>query len=175
MNKKILIPIVGLLVLAAMAGIAKADIKVSIEVKDSNAIVISEATVPINTIAYVYGHYEDQSGNSPASALMEAYFDDGSGLVYRATLFSGTVNDGDTIMGTPYTMTELGTYEFRWTCTKQVGTGEITVLCRQERAQARTRILLVIPEPGTLAGLIMALSAFGLLATRKIRAKLQTN
>jgi len=157
---------------AAIIGIAKADIKASIEVKDSNpGNSIDGQTVPVNTVAYVFGHYEDLSGNTPASAIMEVYFDDGSGWAYRATLFSGTVNDGETIIE-PYTMTELGYYEFRWTCEKAgAGTSGMSIFCRQERAQARTTVQLVIPEPGTLAGLIMALSALAFLAVKELRIK----
>jgi hypothetical protein len=68
-------------------------------------------------------------------------------------------------------MNELGTYEFRFTC--QIGTPETLAILRcDERAQARTTIQLVVPEPGTLAGLAMALAAFGFLTVKKTRTKI---
>ena len=167
MNKKILIPLVGFLVLAAIIGTAKAQITASVEIKDINGNVINDQTVIINTVAYAYGHYEDLIGNKPATATMQVYFStDGSSWVFKATIFSGTVNDGETKFAGTYTMNQLGYYQFRWTCEIQDG-GQ---WC-QETAQARTKIQLVIPEPATIAGLLMALSAFGLLAYKKTRSK----
>jgi hypothetical protein len=170
MNKKILITIIALAMVAAFISTAKAQIKATITVKDSKGNVISGGTVHINTVAYVYGHYEDLAGHSPASGQMDVYFDDGLGLNYKATIWSGNLNDGGTVMRT-YTMSELGTYEFRMTC--QIGTPETlgTLRCT-ERVQARTTIQLVVPEPGTLAGLAMALAAFGFLAVKKARSKI---
>lgn len=179
MNRKIAVTVLGLMALATFIGIAKAQIIASITVKDSGGNDISGGTVLINTIAYVYGHYEDLIGSVPASALMEVYYDDGTGWKHKATLFAGSVTDGGTIVKT-YTMTELGTYEFRWTCvvtgTSSAGASEagrsgVGTFCVQERAMARTKIQLVIPEPGTLAGLAMALAAFGFLAVKRMRVK----
>jgi hypothetical protein len=167
MNKKILIPLVGFLVFAALIATAKAQITASVEVRDSNGHLINDQTVLIGTIAFVYGYYEDQIGNKPATATMQVYFSiDEVNYVLKATLFSGTVNDGENKSAGTYTMTELGYYQFRWTCEIQDG-GQ---WC-QETAQARTKIQLVIPEPATIAGLLMALSAFALLAFKKTRSK----
>jgi len=157
----------GIVVIAKAKGI-----DARIEVKDFNGNIISGGTVLLNTVAYVYGTYEDFDGNAPASGLMIVYYDDGSGWEYRVTLFDGAVNDGQTIERT-YTMTEHGYYQFRWRCTKEAaGTSGISILCTQEVAMALA-LTFVIPEPGTLAGLITALSAFGLLALRRIRAHKQ--
>ena len=165
MNKKILITLIALATFAALTATVNAQIAVSIQVKDIHGNSISGGTVPINTVAYLYGHYEDLAGNSPATATMEVYYNDGSGLKYEATLSSGTVNDGATITQT-YTMSKLGQYEFRWNC--QLGTAFSCL----ERAQARTTIQLVVPEPATIVGLLMALSAFGFLAFRKTRTRI---
>ena len=170
MNKKISIAILGLIMFAAVVGIAKAQIEAQIEVKDFNGNIISGETVLPGTVAHVYGTYEDLNGNAQASALMIVRYDDGSGWEERATLFTGTVNDGETIERT-YTMTEHGDYQFIWRCQKEgAGTSGISISCTQEVALDHVS-LFVIPEPGTIAGLIMALSAFGLLAVKRIRTK----
>jgi hypothetical protein len=167
MNKKIFIPILGLLMLIAIVGTAKAQIIATVEIKDSSNNLLNDQTVPIGTTAYAYGHYEDLIGNKPATATMQVYFSsDDVNYVLKATFPSVTVNDGETILAGTYTMNELGYYQFRWTCQIQGG----GPWC-QETAQARTKIQLVVPEPATIAGLLMALSAFGLLAYKKTRAK----
>jgi len=170
MNKKISIAILGLIMFAAVVGVAEAEIEARVEVKDFNGNVIGGETVPPDTVAYVYGTYEDLGGNAAASALMIVRYDDGSGWEERATLFAGAVNDGETIIRT-YTMTERGDYQFIWRCQKEgSGTSGISISCTQEVALDYV-FMFVIPEPGTIAGLIMALSAFGLLAVKRIRAK----
>jgi hypothetical protein len=170
MNKKISIAILALIMFAAVVGIAKAQIEAQIEIKDSGGNIISDESVPYNTVAYVYGTYVDNGGDVPASALMEAYYDDGSGWEYRATLFTGMVNDGETIVRT-YTMTEHGHYQFRWRCRKEgAGTSGLSISCTQQVSMDWGGVF-VIPEPATIAGLLMALSAFGLLAVKRTRAK----
>jgi hypothetical protein len=167
MNKKLLVTLVALATLTILVSTAKAQITCSIQVKDKNGNIINGA-VPINTVAYVYGHYEDLAGTTPAQAWMDVYYDSGTGLAYQATIFTGTVQDGQTVQGTPYTMNQLGTYEFRFTCQAGGATG---MLQCGERAQARTTIQLVVPEPGAIVALAMALAACGFLAYRKTRAK----
>jgi hypothetical protein len=171
MNKKILLPIIVLAALATIMGIANAQIKVSIQVKDSNGNDISGSTVLIGTTAHVYGHYEDLGGNAQAYGWIKVYFDDGTGFKYETTLFSGPVNDGDTVEGTPYPMSKMGTYNFTWRSQKTDPTIPLALRCQQEGALARTIVQLHVPEPATLIGLTMALSAFGLLALKKTRAK----
>ena len=170
MKKRMLFSIFALAMFAAFLGIANAQITATITVKDSGGNVISGGTVHLGTVAYVSGHYLDLHGSSPASGQIDVYFNDGSGLVYKATIWTGNLNDGQTVTAPPYAMNELGTYEFRFTC--QAGTAETLAILRcDEKVQARTTIQLTVPEPGTLAGLAMALAAFGVLALRKIRAK----
>jgi hypothetical protein len=164
MKKKMLIMPIALAMLALFIAAANAQITCSVQVKDSNGNVISGGSVPINTVTYIYGHYEDLGGNSQANAVMEVYYNDGSGLKLEATLFTGNINDGATITQT-FTMSKLGTYEFRWSC--QLGTSQSC----QERTQARTTIQLVVPEPAAIVGLLMALSAFGILAFKRTRTK----
>lgn len=171
MNKKIMsiVAMVAVVAFAALAGTAKAQIAISIELKDSHGNNIVNSTVPINTVAHVHGYYEDKSGSVAATGIMDVYYDAGSGvLVHKQTLYNGPVNDGETIIRT-YKMTQPGSYEFRWTCTKPVSGSGSSIQCIDQRALVEARVTLVIPEPGTIAGLIMALSAFGLLAIRKTK------
>jgi hypothetical protein len=170
MKKKVCIAVLALIMFAAIVGIAKAQIEARIEIKDSSGNIITDESVPTNTVAHVYGTYEDKDGNSPASALMEVYHDDGSGWEYRATLFTGTVTDGQTIEKT-YTMTEPGHYQFRLRCQKDgTGSSALTISCTQQVSMDWAGVF-VIPEPATLAGLLMALSAFGFLAFKRTHAK----
>lgn len=172
MGKKIWIAVLALIMLAAIIGVAKATINAKIEITDSVGNIISDTSVPPGTVAYVNGTYIDLSGSRQASASMTVYYDDdlssGPDWQFKETLFSGTVNDGQSIVET-YTMTELGYYQFRWRC-EVIGTSGLSILCRQEVGLALAQVF-VIPEPGTLAGLITALSAFGLLAVKRIRTK----
>jgi hypothetical protein len=165
MNKKLLVSLIALATLAILVSTAKAQITCTIEVRDVNGKIISGGTVPINTVAYIYGNYTDLDGTAPAQAWIDVYYDNGTGLAYETTIFDGIVQDGHTAQGT-YTLSKLGTYEFRFTCQADGATG---MLQCGERVQAR--ICLVVPEPATIASLIMALSAFGFLAYRKTRAK----
>jgi len=148
LTKKIVISLLGLMMFAAIVGIAKAQIEAQIEIKDSGGNIISNESVPTTTVAYVYGTYVDKGGDAPASALMEVFHDGGSGWEYRATLYTGTINDGETIVKT-YTMTEPGHYQFRLRCQK-VGTGasKITISCTQQVALDHVS-MFVVPEPGT--------------------------
>jgi len=161
MNKKILISIIALAIFAVFISVAQAQIKATITVKDSSNNVINGGTVLINTVAHVTGRYEDLGGNSPASGQMYVYFNG----ALKATIWTGNLADGETVTRT-YTMDQLGSYEFIFTC--QAG-----ILRCDERVQAQTTIQLVVPEPGTLAGLAMALAAFGFLAVKKTRIKIK--
>ena len=167
MNRKMLIAIIALAIFAALTATANAQITATITVKDASNNVISGGTVHLGTVAYVSGRYLDLHGSSPASGQIDVYFND----AFKATIWTGNLNDGQTATAPPYAMNELGTYEFRFTC--QVGTIETLAILRcTERVQARTTIQMVVPEPGTLAGLAMALSAFGFLAVKKARTKI---
>jgi len=150
-----------------IVGTAKAQIIATVTIKDSSNNIINDQTVLIGTTAYAYGYYEDKTGSKSATCTMQVYFStDGSSFVLKATIFSGTVDDEENKPAGTYTMNELGFYQFRWTCEIQDG----GIWCH-ETAQARTKIQLIIPEPATIAGLLMALSAFGLLALKKRRSK----
>jgi hypothetical protein len=163
MNKKLVLAALGLIMFATFIGIAKAQINVTLTLTDANNNSIS-GTVPAGTIVYVHGFYSNQG--SPANGLMEVYYNNGQAT---ETLYSGNVNSGQTITE-PYTLTKQGSYEFRWTCTTGISTSGLGAQCIIKRGFVTVRIVtLPVPEPATLAGLIMALSAFGLLAIKKAK------
>lgn len=173
MKKKIVLATLGLMMFAILIGVARAQINVSITITDAGNNSVP-STVPIGTTVIVHGFYQDASDGASAVALMEVYYDNGSGLTSQTTLYSGSVDSGQTITRST-TLTKPGSYEFRWTCTQGVtasslGTTGFGAQCVVKRGFITvTLVTLPVPEPGTLAGLIMALSAFGLLAVKKAK------
>jgi hypothetical protein len=166
---KVLFLVFALVTLGALTMMSSARITSSVQVKDSDGNVLNDKVVLINTLGYVYGHYEDLDGKSPANVWLDVYYDDGSGLKLETTLFTGNINDGVTVART-LRMSKLGTYEFRWTC--QIGQpGTVESYSCSEKTQARTTIQLVVPEPAAIAALGMALLALCLYAVRKSRSK----
>jgi len=133
-------------------------------VKDSHGNTIDGQIVNLNSVVSIHGYYVDIDGNTDATAKIDVYVNS----QYKETIWQGTVHDGQTIDVLGYTMNQLGIYEFRWTC-QQNNLG-VQALC-SERAQARTSIQLVVPEPGTIAGLAMGLLALGFVFVKKLRTK----
>jgi hypothetical protein len=167
MNRKLFLAILGIIIFAVAIPVARAQLTVTIDVKDLNGNSLKKATVDLNTDVKVYGYYKDNNGGLPATAKMEVYFNDGTGKKLEATLYSGYVSSGSTTIK-PFKMTKMGTYEFKWDCTKQgsTTTASFSTLCRIEKGLDYTQIFTV-PEPATIAGLLMALSAFGLFAVKR--------
>lgn len=178
MNKKAWLIILALLTFAALTSAhtlslahATTVIKVEIDIRDEIGS-ITNHTVPANTFVYVHGYYEDLTGSRKANATMEVWFDDGTGMQHEKTLYDGTIDSKQTIIET-YNMTKIGTYEFRLRCVKhdtnQTQTlGFSTNSCQIEAGIASAQVF-TIPEPGTILGLIMSLSAFGLFALKRSR------
>lgn len=164
MNRKISMATLTLVVFALAMGVANAQIYAELELKDAGGNNLNGETVLLGTVVHVYTTY-NLAGSSALSTL-GVYHDDGSGLTHEKTLYNGLVNDGQTIEET-FTVTEHGTYQFELMCEKINGEGSI-------KCEERVRVIaqtFVVPEPGTIAGLMMALSAFGLLAFKKLRTK----
>ena len=173
MKRKLLFATLGLMIFAILIGVARAQISVTITLTDAGNNSIA-STVPVGTTVYVHGYYEDISVGAPAVALMEVYYANGSGLTSQTTLYSGSVDSGQPITRST-TLTQPGSYEFRWTCTQEatagsLGTTGFGTQCEVKKGFITVKLVtLPVPEPGTLAGLIMALSAFGLLAVKKAK------
>ena len=165
MNRKITSLIIALAVFSVIVSIAMAQIRATVEVKDSHGNVINGQIVHLNSVVSVHGYYVDTDGNADATAKIDVYVNG----QYKETIWQGTVHDGQTIDVLGYSMNQLGVYEFRWTCQRS-SLGAQALLC-SERAQARTSIQLAVPEPGTIVGLAMGLSALGFLFVKKLRTK----
>ena len=168
MKKPALILIIGLFALfaftaVAQAPVAQAQITASIQVKDLGGNVLNNQTVNVNKIIKVYGTYNDPAG-TPAAYTIGIYLDTGSGYMLKAS-WTGNVPSGNTVTSPEYTLSQIGTYQFRFT----VISGAM-ISCF-ETAQARTTINFVIPEPATIAALTMGLGALGLFAYKKRRTK----
>jgi hypothetical protein len=165
MKKPALIIIIGLFALFAFTAVAQAQISAQIQIRDINNNLISDGQlVEMSTIIKVYGTYNDPAG-TPATYKIDIYLDTGSGTYSLTANWTGTVQSGNTVTSPPYTLSKLGTYQFRFTATSGA------MISCSETAQARTTIRLVTPEPATIAALSMGLAALGLFAFKKRRTK----
>ena len=167
MKRRILSIVLVLAIFAFLVSAVNAKITATVQVKDSNGNLLNGRTVQLGTTLYPEGFFEDLNGVLSASGKMDVYFDDGTGLKFKETIWSGTIQDGQTVACPPYLLDEVGTYEFRW----NVKAGAEAALQCAETAQARTTIQMHVPEPATILGLSMALLGLGLFAFRKTRTK----
>jgi hypothetical protein len=167
MNKKILLTVFAIIAAAAFISAAQAQINITITVTDAGGHSIG-SSIPVNTIIYVHAFYSDIITKASATGVLEVYYN--GAATPTATLYNGKITSGQTIIET-YNLTKTGTYKLKWTCTEDVtDTNGAAIQCITERGL--TSISLTVfeaPEPGTIAGLIMALSAFGLLAAKKAK------
>jgi hypothetical protein len=173
MNRRLL----ALTILASIAimavGAVQATPTLSIQLTDSNGNNLTNTTAPVNTVVTVSASYVDSTG-STAQATLTVFYDNGLGPQLVATLYSGSVQSGTPVTAT-YTLTGLGTYEFRWTCTPDSpATSSSSINCPpsyQQRCQVNTYPQNKVPEPLPAAGLTIGLLAFGLFAFKKKRPK----
>jgi hypothetical protein len=178
MNKKIVLAIFGMLIVTALVGAARAQINVTITITDANNNPLG-STVPLGTTVYVHAFYQDIAGGAPASAVLEMDYN-GTVPITKTTLYSGTVTSGQTITKSA-TLTKPGSYAFKWTCTQGATSSSLGATASGSKGPSiepqciirvgyvTATVNIPLPEPGTLAGLIMALSAFGLLAVKKAK------
>lgn len=160
----IILTLIATLAVFALIAAAQAQVTASIQVKDQNGIVLNDQTVPLNTKIKIYGTYQDLGSGTPATYAISIYLDTGSGK-NLITSWTGIVQSGNTAESPQYTLSQLGTYEFRFSVTSGA------MISCFETAQARTTIQLAVPEPATLAALTMGLGALGLFALKKRRTK----
>jgi hypothetical protein len=165
MNKRILLTVFTIIAAAAFISAAQAQINLTITITDAGGISLGN-TVPINTIVYVHAYYADAGTGAPAAGVLTVYYN--GAATPTATLYNGQVASGQTITQT-YNLTKTGNYEFRWTCTETIANGAALQCITRRGLTSYPLLVLPVPEPGTIAGLIMALSAFGLLAIKKAK------
>jgi hypothetical protein len=165
MKKSALILIIGLFAIITFTAVAQAQITAQIQIKTLNGNIINDGqTVELNSIIKVYGTYNDPAGTE-ATYKISVYLDTGSGTYNLLTSWAGTMGSGQTVESPQYALSQMGTYQFRFTVTSGA------LISCYETAQARTTIQLVTPEPATIAALSMGLAALGLFAYKKRRTK----
>jgi len=166
MKPNVVILILVAVLIAVTASAAKAQIDPSIEVKDLSNNVLNGQTVNLNTIVVIYCEYIDAT-HPTSTGYIDVFLDQGSGFNYLGNIWTGPVNSGQFIQSPNYTLSQMGTYKFTWSVQAlQTNGGPCP-----ETAQVGTTLRLVVPEPATIAGLAMGLSAFGLLALKKKLSK----
>jgi hypothetical protein len=178
MNRKIVLVIFGMLIVTALVGIVRAQINVTLTLTDASNNPLG-STAPLGTTVYVHASYQDVAGGTPASAVLEMDYN-GTVPITKTTLYSGTVISGQTITESA-TLTEPGSYAFKWTCTQGATSSSLGATaggsessgiepqCIIRVGYVTATVYIPLPEPGTLVGLIMALSAFGFWAVKKTK------
>jgi len=167
-NRKITFSIITILVLAAAAAIAEAKITVTIGLLSQSGNPLTENTVlPVGTAINVTARYQNTNPYSANAILTVYYSPNNTTYIYRATLYSNTLGYNKTINVGPYPLTDIGYYEFRWTCTETTYTFGSTAGCSNGSAQTRTYLSNVVPEPAPLIGALLAVLALGVFFFKK--------
>lgn len=161
--------VLALALLFAVVSAANATMTVSIEVKDTDGNSIGGSTVPVGTVAIVYGQYSNTEGNQAAASIKVYFSVDNTAYALKATLFDGVVDPGQTVQGLPFQLMDIGYYEFRWTCTEIV-TGS---RCTNQAMQTRAVLNNLVPEPAPILGASMAILALGLFYFRRRSSKVK--
>ena len=177
-NKKITFSIIIILVLAAAAAIAEAKITVTIGLLNESGNPITENTVlPVGTAINITARYQNTNPYSANAILTVYYSPNNTTYTYKATLYSSTLGYNKTINVGPYPLTDIGYYEFRWTCTENPPTYALrsTAGCSNGSAQTRTYLNNVVPEPAPVIGALLAMLALGIFFVKKNTKSSKTN
>lgn len=167
MNKKIILTVFTIIMAAAFISAAQAQINLTLTVTDAGGNSLG-SSIPVNTIIYAHAFYSDLTTKASATGVLAVYYN--GAATPTATLYNGKITSGQTITET-YNLTKTGTYTLKWTCTEGVTDANgAAIQCIIQRGLTSISLqVFPLPEPGTIAGLIMALSAFGLLAAKKAK------
>lgn len=159
--KKLVVVLAVVLFFAAVEGV-KASMTISTTVLDVNGNDITGTTVPVGTAVNVTGTYVNPDGNM-ANATLDEYFSvDNTTFALTATLFNGEVSSGQTINVGPYVLTNVGYYQFWWTCVEIIpGDSSCNNGADQMRVCMNTYLSNVVPEPAPLIGGLMGILALG--------------
>jgi len=168
----ILAAVLAIMLFFGAASVVKANLQESIDVQDSGGISIVNMAVPVGTVVTVYVDYGDPTTKAKASASLDEYYGlDPSSLTYVGNLFTGVVDDGYTNKGS-YVLSNVGYYEFRWTCAENLGSPGCTYPANQQRAGVFTIPNNNVPEPAPFVGLSMGILALGLFFVKRKNLKL---
>lgn len=153
--------VIGVFAFALFLGSVKANIDVKIEVKDAaiGGSSLTGQTVPLNTIAYIFGTYWDLTEDEDGDYSMKVLYSSVStlGPWTQETEWTDTVGDGATI-SKQWTMNKLGYYKFEWYVENDYDDGIVT-----------TKVGPVIPEIpfGTIMATVASFAALGVLIKKK--------
>jgi hypothetical protein len=169
-NRKIALIIIIALFLAAAATTAEAKITVTIGLLNQNGNPLTDNTVlPVGTAINITARYQNTNPYYANAILTVYYSPNNITYTYKATLYSSTLGYNKTINVGPYPLTDIGYYEFRWTCTENPPAYALrsTAGCSNGSAQTRTYLNNVVPEPAPVIGALLAVLALGIFFFKK--------
>jgi hypothetical protein len=167
-NKKITFSIIIILVLAAAVAIAEAKITVTIGLLNQSGNPITENTVlPVGSAINITARYQNTNPYSANAILTVYYSPNNTTYTYKATLYSNTLGYNKTINIGSYPLTDIGYYEFRWTCTETTYALGSKEGCSNGSTQTRTYLNNVVPEPAPVIGALLAMLALGVFFLKK--------
>ena len=167
-NRKITFSIITILVLAAATATAEAKITVTIGLLNQNGNPLTDSTVlPVGTAINITTRYQNTNPYYANVILTVYYSPNNTTYTYKATLYSSTLGYNKTINVGPYPLTDIGYYEFRWTCTETTSALGSTAGCSNGSAQTRTYFNNVVPEPAPVIGALLAMLALGIFFFKK--------
>lgn len=168
----ILAAVLAITLLFGATSAVKASLQESIDVQNSGGTSIVNQAVPVGTVVTVYVTYGDPTTKAKASASLDEYYGlNPSSLTYIGNLFTGIVNNGYTNKAT-YVLSNVGYYQFRWTCAENLGSPDCTYPANQQRAGMFTTPDNKVPEAAPLIGLSMGILALGLFFVKRKNVKL---
>jgi hypothetical protein len=162
-----LIVILAAVLFFASLTVGKADMTLWVDVRDSGGSSIAGTTVPVGTLVYAYGYYNNSPGIDASATITVFYSVDNTSFAEKATLFSGTVVPGQTVVGSAFALTDIGYYQFRWTCTEILDSSR----CDNGVKQARVVLNNAVPEPAPLVSAVLGVLALGVFFVRKRNVK----
>jgi len=167
----ILAAVFALMLIFGTASVVKANLQESIDVQDSGGSSIVNKAVPVGTVVTVIVSYGDPATKAKASASLDEYYGlDPSALTYVGNLFTGVVDDGYTSKSS-YVLSNVGYYEFRWTCAENLDSPGCTYPANQQRAGVFTIPSNKVPEPAPFVGLSLGILALGLFFIKRKNVK----
>ena len=169
---KKLVAILAIVLFFAAVGGCKASMTISTAVLDVGGNDITGSTVLVGTAVNVTGNYVNPDGNMANATLAEYFSVDNTTFALEATLFSGTVSSGQTVNLGPYVLTDIGYYQFRWTCVEIIpGDPSCDNGADQMRVFVNTYLNNEVPEPAPVIGGLMGILALGVFFLRRKTVK----
>jgi hypothetical protein len=167
----VLAAVFALMLFFGAASVVKASLQESIDVQDSGGNSIVNKAVPVGTIITIIVSYGDPTTKAKASASLDEYYGlNSNSITHVANLFTGVVNNGYTNKAS-YVLSNVGYYEFRWTCAENLDSPGCTYPANQNRAGVFTVPGNKVPEPAPYVGLSLGSLALGLFFVKRKNVK----